>query len=140
MRIAVMVLALMTMTALGGCNTQHIAEMRAPAPQRQSLKPVILTAAQKNVVERAVRAQLKDPDSARFGVMRAGQGEENNITICGLVNAKNGFGGYTGFGTFMGALAGGKFDVVGMAGGSEEMTFAVNKVCADWGLTPQPGS
>jgi hypothetical protein len=41
--------------------------------------------------ERIVRAVLRDPDSARFGssIVRNG-------TVCGYVNAKNAFGGYTG--------------------------------------------
>lgn len=38
--------------------------------------------------ERAVLASLKDPDSAKFSDQRG---------HCGMVNSKNGFGGYTGF-------------------------------------------
>jgi hypothetical protein len=54
-----------------------------------------------DVVEVAVRAKLRDPQSAIFrdlsatndrkiGTMKAG------LIVCGYVNAKNGFGGYTG--------------------------------------------
>ncbi|MBB6054453.1 MAG: hypothetical protein EOM46_21465 [Gammaproteobacteria bacterium] len=42
--------------------------------------------------ERSVKSQLKDPDSAKFGafyVSTSGAG-------CGVVNAKNSFGGYSG--------------------------------------------
>jgi hypothetical protein len=49
----------------------------------------------KAVIE-AVKAQLKDPDSAQFkGIVQSGPS-----TYCGWVNAKNGFGGYSGFQLF----------------------------------------
>jgi hypothetical protein len=35
---------------------------------------------------------LRDPDSAKFGDVFFGR----NGTVCGTVNSKNGFGGYTG--------------------------------------------
>lgn len=48
---------------------------------------------QQSAVEKIVRAQLKDPESARFqNIRQVGRGE-----ICGQVNAKNAFGGYVGF-------------------------------------------
>ena len=50
--------------------------------------------------EEAVRGTLRDPKSAEFQsvtvVRKAG-----SIAVCGSVNAKNGFGGYTGFQPFM---------------------------------------
>ncbi len=45
-------------------------------------------------VRSAVAAQLKDPDSARYGRMFVSR--KNGTTICGMVNSKNSFGGYTG--------------------------------------------
>lgn len=50
-------------------------------------KPV----SQRVVIESAIRERLKDPESARFPkvVIEGGQ-------VCGLVNAKNSLGGYTG--------------------------------------------
>lgn len=39
-----------------------------------------------------VRAALKDPDSARFGEARL----LPNGAVCGMVNAKNSYGGYSG--------------------------------------------
>lgn len=56
----------------------------------------------KMLAEKAVTAQLKDPDSAKFGdafvvvtPAKESPGLED-VAVCGLVNAKNGFGGYTG--------------------------------------------
>lgn len=44
----------------------------------------------------AVKMQLKDPRSAQFrGVKRLGR-----LSYCGWVNAKNSYGGYTGFSVF----------------------------------------
>jgi hypothetical protein len=43
-----------------------------------------------------VVGQLKDPESARFGEIWAMSGTNGKRTICGYVNAKNSFGGYTG--------------------------------------------
>lgn len=44
------------------------------------------------LVRSYVTDQLKDPDSAQF---------RNQYGLCGEVNAKNGFGGYTGYVRFM---------------------------------------
>ena len=55
--------------------------------------------------ERAVRRELKDPDAAQFRDVRANYTEEFGVVACGRVNAKNEFGGYTGFRRF---VSGGK--------------------------------
>ena len=55
--------------------------------------------------ERAVRRELKDPDAAQFKDVRANYTEEFGVVACGRVNAKNEFGGYTGFRRF---VSGGK--------------------------------
>lgn len=47
-------------------------------------------------IERQVAAALKDPGSAEFGETSIRRG-----VACGSVNAKNGFGGYTGATPFM---------------------------------------
>ena len=39
----------------------------------------------------AVKARLKDPDSAEFGLISV-----HGKVACGTVNSKNGFGGYSG--------------------------------------------
>jgi hypothetical protein len=48
--------------------------------------------------ERIVRQHLRDPDSARFRNVFSSQGF---AATCGEVNARNGFGGYTGFSKFV---------------------------------------
>lgn len=51
------------------------------------------------VGKRAVLAALKDPDSAVFRGVRRGQ-----LAICGEVNSRNGFGGYTGYTRFISSV------------------------------------
>lgn len=43
----------------------------------------------------AVRGRLKDPDSARFDGMVVTRSAVS-VTVCGYVNARNGFGAYAG--------------------------------------------
>ena len=51
--------------------------------------------------ERAARGELKDPDAAQFRDVRANYTKEFGVVACGRVNAKNEFGGYTGFRRFV---------------------------------------
>ncbi len=46
----------------------------------------------------AVRAKLKDPESARFGLVYLGPDRKY---ACGEVSAKNSMGGYVGLGHFL---------------------------------------
>lgn len=48
-----------------------------------------------------VRAALKDPDSAKFGSVSAKQTPAGGIIVCGSVNSRNSFGGYTGDSSFI---------------------------------------
>lgn len=50
----------------------------------------------------AIRQQLKDPDSAKFRNVHFYSGGGIPVT-CGEVNARNGFGGYSGFERFVAA-------------------------------------
>lgn len=57
-----------------------------------------LTDDEKVVIADAVKRRLKDPESAQFKWPE--YHEETNKNYCGLVNAKNSYGGYTGFQVF----------------------------------------
>lgn len=56
--------------------------------------------------EAAVSATLKDPDSAKFSDVEAHPHPDGKITVCGVVNARNGFGGYAGPSHFVVATIG----------------------------------
>ncbi len=81
-----------TIFSLFGCVTQ---------PQQPTREPVTWTKSQPSAEEienaKAVVAnELKDPNSAIFGNFWALDGTNGLRNICGYVNAKNSFGGYTG--------------------------------------------
>ncbi|MGN5374589.1 hypothetical protein [Sphingomonas hankookensis] len=56
-------------------------------------KPPTVEEVLQNDVEAAVRATLRDPDSASFSKWTINPNEK---IVCGQVNAKNGYGGFTG--------------------------------------------
>lgn len=77
--------------ALGGCN------LTVPVPPSLKVASrVELNPAQLALMQAQVRASLKDPQSAQFGAHVAGANAEGVVMVCGLVNAKNAYGGYTG--------------------------------------------
>jgi len=66
-----------------------------------------LTAKEKEVIKKAVQEKLSDPESARFkwlSVSDAESRKSTGITYCGIVNAKNRFGGYVGDTLYYGLL------------------------------------
>ncbi|MGX1096511.1 hypothetical protein [Amorphus sp. MBR-141] len=93
-----------------------------------------LTPSQRASVEAGVRDALKDPESARFGEMYAGRSPSDLVTVCGYVNAKNSFGGYTGEKPFGGSLVDDKLFVVFGIGGTESREIAVISVCRKNGI------
>lgn len=96
--------------------------------------PTGLTAADVALVQEGVRESLKDPDSARFGSMAAARLPGGGLFVCGFVNAKNSFGGYTGDQLFNGLLSQGvAFLPVKIASGDIE-NQAVRQVCAESGV------
>lgn len=54
------------------------------------------TPSEKSEVENAVRDRMRDPGSAVFGPMTPGK----SGVVCGMVNGRNGFGGYSGMTPF----------------------------------------
>ena len=95
--------------------------------------PVQLSASQKSAVQRGVRDVLKDPQSARFGMIAAAKDEDGVITVCGLVNARTSFGGYTGMTPYLGVLVSSGCAFAGM-GGTETETQATLNVCRRKGV------
>ena len=75
----------------------------APEEPYQALT---LTPEQVHQVQTDLRRFLRDPDSARFGAFAAAHrvSKPHTITVCGTVNAKNSYGGYTGSQPFVGML------------------------------------
>lgn len=125
---------------LAGCT----AAQQSPAPLEKSTTYRALSAGDVKIVQDGVRKSLKDPGSATFGPMTAAQEGKDHSWVCGVVNAKNSFGGYTGNRPFMGMLVhmgvGGKgvsmFQVTSM-GGTEAETYATMEMCSRYGVVPR---
>ena len=67
------------------------------AATAQEAPPRAATPKEERAILQAVKDNLKDPDSARIsGVKISADGK----TVCGFVNAKNSFGGYSGNSAF----------------------------------------
>lgn len=95
---------------------------------------VTLTPQQVRQVQDGVLATLKDPDSARFDHIMAAQATSDGmLTVCGLVNAKNGFGGYSGNMPFVGFLVEKGFLLMNLSSNDTE-AYATVSVCRDRGL------
>lgn len=95
---------------LGGCNTSYpptpvVTPTPTPVAVTSQYTPQTLSASDIATIEQGVRKNLKDPNSAMFGQMKGAKDETGMVQICGYVNAKNSFGGYTGDAIFFGALA-----------------------------------
>lgn len=100
----------------------------------ESTSPTKLSKAQRESVMNAIKRRLKDPDSAKFGDIIASL-DDGDLFICGFVNAKNSYGGYTGMQPFLGLL----FINTGVfhpthVGGSNTEQIATLQVCANHGL------
>mgnify|MGYP006929489890 CR=1 FL=1 len=113
--------------ALAGCVTQGAQQ------QADVVVPATLTPGQIAAMHAAVRRVLKDPESGRFGEHRAGRGGDGILVVCGLVNAKNSYGGYVGMKPFTGGFSGNEFKLAALASDEYEVPLA-HQMCARRGL------
>ena len=122
--------ALLLVLALAACSstTQEASKAAAPTMSPASGAPgasVTLTAADRTVVESAVRARLGQP-AATFRTMIA-QRDVNAVVVCGYVNPG------AGDTPFIGMLNADAFTVTDL-GGPTERTIAVQKACHGRGI------
>jgi hypothetical protein len=84
---------------LAGCAA------RQPAPQADAVlyTPYTLSKAELDEIKKKVSSMMKDPESARFSDISAVR-YGNMVDVCGLLNAKNSYGGYVGYHAFFGSL------------------------------------
>ena len=59
-----------------------------------------LTASLLPIYSQAVTREMRDPSSVQFRDLKVGRNTEGGDTLCGELNAKNGYGGYVGFDPF----------------------------------------
>lgn len=108
---------------------EQIAENKRPTGT-----PMEITGDMKKKAREGLLKSLKDPGSAQFGEMFAAKTENGETMICGYVNAKNSYGGYTGMAPFAGSLQNGKFLVAGVGGGTCSSNLGVYSVCGKAGI------
>ncbi len=86
-------LTVLSVFALSAC-------INVPVLAPQGLPPTELTPTIQIAAEQAVAYRLKDPSSAQFRDLRAYRMPTGLLVVCGEINGKNSFGGYTGFSLF----------------------------------------
>lgn len=100
---------------------------------------VKLSKSQIEAVKKGVRGRLKDPDSAKFDQpFQAVANASGGITVCGYVNGKNSYGGYTGNVVFGGMLFREKnaFLPIGIGDGlGRGADYAIRKTCENDGIS-----
>jgi len=99
-------LCILTLSLLVGCSLpqpQYQTTSNFKRPTYQPRVEVIETSEQQlEAAKETLKKSLKDPYSAVIEEIYAVQidGKEGSISYCGLVNAKNSYGGYTGIKPF----------------------------------------
>jgi len=96
------VIATFLLFAFAGCSS----ELFEIEQQGVAITPTeIFNPTEAEAMESAMRYQMKDPDSSKFRNQRYFDlgdynGEGRMIAVCGEVNGKNSYGGYTGYEDF----------------------------------------
>lgn len=124
--------------ALSGCASPDPSAAYLDASPKHG-KSVVLTPELTKSIQDGVRNKLKDPESARFGKIAAGDVGGQTI-VCGWVNAKNSYGGYIGMQPFFGyfQINSTKFDADIIANG-EIGIIGLRERCFKEGLyLPEP--
>lgn len=134
-KLACVVVFAVLIAPLASCQATNTEQI----PVDASVVPFQLSAPQLTAVKDGVAKRLKDPESARFGVVVASK--SSTIWVCGYVNAKNSFGGYPGEQLFIGGLLSmdtekGQFNSFSLSGiASDEIELNVTReMCASKGI------
>lgn len=125
---------LAALSAPAACQATTTRELPAPKTIPYQLSNEDLAAVKRDLPER-----LKDPSSALFGAMSGSIDTAGVVKVCGYVNARNSFGGYTGQQPFTGILASNRegkrvFAVTGIGDGSYG-SIAILALCQRNGIT-----
>ena len=130
-----MVAAMGALVILAGCQASPVSTQTSTATY---LKEWRVDSAFRSETQRQVAARLKDPESARFGPIRAvsriWNGSEE-LVVCGWVNSKNSFGGYTGQTPYIGKFHKNRdFELVAMGDASQTSALLVLGACETAGI------
>ena len=106
--------------AFGCAPANHVPAEPLPAAPHHDL-----TQAEEATIKAAIVYNMKDPASAMFRNFEGYQMPDGTVKVCGEVNGRNSFGGYTGFQGFTGYLSAGKFTTSEMAHDDLESEFMI---------------
>ncbi|MBD3787212.1 MAG: hypothetical protein IE922_09615 [Sphingomonadales bacterium] len=97
--------------------------------------PAVLSAEKYDAVIASVTKQLIDPSSAEFTEIAVATSAEAQTVVCGLVNAKNSFGGYVGRTIFVAreTAPGTFFALIGQSDIARESAVGI---CSGLGILP----
>ena len=101
-------------------------------PTLSNATPLALSPSEKADIENRVRGRLKDPESAHFGSLVAGKDKDGSLVACGMVNAKNSFGGFTGPLPYQVKISPGQQAVIAIA--ETQTAFIMRNNCRSRGL------
>lgn len=135
-------LVIAAMAGVGGCTTP--APQNGPSPDNSSTpiasQPTATYQAYKlskseiDAVQDGVKSRLKDPGSAQFsGPTLAARGSTGDITVCGMVNAKNSYGGYVGASPYIATVRSGKV-VDSVTGSARDEATILLGMCREKGV------
>jgi hypothetical protein len=88
-----MLLRSLVCLVLAVTSTSALAEKKQ---KFQYLGRYSITSRDSSIIHNAVISVLRDPESARFGIQAGAKQADGTVIVCGEVNARNSFGGYTG--------------------------------------------
>lgn len=118
-------------------NSPEVAANLQPPPEIETGELITLSAQQQQQVRVGTAKRLKDPEAARFGKLSATRAKDGSITVCGYVNGKNSYGGYTGYSPFMGMFLappnGNTYELVKIGSRDTEQQ-AIVSVCGQAGV------
>lgn len=139
------------MLLAAGCNTTSSSYV-APAPSKSRLPPALpilstsemrdLTGAEKVLLSQQMAESLKDPSSAQFKWTKVPkQLPDGTFTYCGMINAKNSYGGYNGMSVYIGAIVVQKGKITGGSIGAisdadRRYSNIVPDMCRETGADP----
>jgi hypothetical protein len=126
---------------LSGCQTGTASVAQTNLPPAPGTSRYSLNKKEIDAVMTGVKAVLKDPQSATFGEMLASDAGKGVKYVCGVVNARNSYGGYTGDTAYTGILASLQLEGKTIAsftltkmGGTSDDTRIVETVCKRYGV------
>lgn len=109
----------------------------APATKKPSASKSA-TADEVKVITKALKERMKDPESVRVRKIVGRTVQPGVYEFCGEINAKNSYGGYGGFKSFIAVMgkSGNKVVSVDFTGIDSD-SDVIDGMCADKGLTPR---